>query len=786
MLNTRQCHQLSIDPLDENYFISASPGDPNIVSLWDRRIFGRAKFATANNTFDSQPLLEITFATSSNPHAKIWSLRFSGHKRGSFAALSSSGQLRHYDAARYEGTVTNDAQHYRDSSFNSQHTQTWYMKRTAELAPYVPQSAEKDEAHVSPVHTFDHLPPDILASGHAILAMRSDKTFERIPVPGQPPIIALTPTASFGYHDKGSCRDAAYKTSGNPMAAEVTALDDKVQVALVAAKTRPAAPVASVEDVLKPTKNRTRSRTSANTRSSNLKSDSLSSRERHDRYLDHGLPHAQIGLTDMLLLSDIYRRRCMEGYMFNYEKNKTIVQDDHWLVAMWDTIGSLQNMADKNGMVDGDIDLSYLGIHDLWMGFTETSTLRTTTSNTITPAAFSRSILNITQKKRVPEWDGVQTAHPSQRQLCLLVCGYFFGNTGLKAKCTEIYERGEAYKAVVVAYCHGRRDLAIEIIRTASRAGIIEGTSLAAVIASDSVSKSMRSLCEWMAEDAQDLYLKALLIHFVSGDWAPVVAMTQLPLLYRVAIGLRFLSDAALSKFLTTETKAAIAHGDVEGVVLTGLAESSTNLFQAYITKTGDIQTAVLATARTNPRYVDDPRWNMWKESYFWQMQSWREFIKRAQFTAQHNRLAVDRQGNCMVAQPPAQITLRCNHCQQSIARQTDTSAALLPAKTPGPPSHRARANAQTPAQAAGTRCPKCSRPMPRCAICMLWLGSPDPNTQGGAAALSADKEASPLAKVIYSCVRCGHGCHAHHASEWFAKHVKCPVPDCTCNCGRR
>jgi len=292
-----------------------------------------------------------------------------------------------------------------------------------------------------------------------------------------------------------------------------------------------------------------------------------------------------------------------------------------------------------------------------------------------------------------------------------------------------------------------------------------------------------------MAEDAQDLYLKALLTHFVSGEWAPVVAMTQLPLLYRVAIALRFLPDAALSKFLATETKEAIAHGDVEGVVLTGLAESSMNLFQAYITKTGDIQTAILATARANPRYVDDPRWNMWKESYFWQMQGWREFIKRAQFTAQHNRFAVDRQGNCIVAPPPAQITLRFNHCQQSIARQTDaitTQSAKPPPPPPPPPSHRARTNIKTPAQAAGTRCPKCNRPMPRCAICMLWLGSPDPSTQGGAATLSAEKEASLLAKVIHSCIRCGHGYHAHHASEWFAKHVKCPVPDCTCNCGRR
>lgn len=790
MLNTRQCQLLSVDPLDEHYFLSASVSEgANVVSLWDRRVFGRAKPTTATNTFDTQPLLQITSPIDSTPRAKIWNLRFSGHKRGCFTVLSNTGQLKTFDAAKYEGGRRSQAQHFSDSGSESDYHETWYMKMTTNLAsPIERQSTQQGGALQPRIISFDHLPPDALSVGHAMLALRSDKSIETVAVPGRPAIVALSPTASLSYHDVNLHRDVSYSKKSTTIAQELSALEERIQSALVVAKVKPAQSASRPVEEIKTTKKQAKGRNSTNTRSNNLKGDSLSSRERHDRYLDHGSPYAQLGLTDMLQLSDIYRRRCMEGYLLDIEKNKHVVEDDHWLVAMWDTIHSLQTMAERNGMVDGDIDLSYLGILDLWQGYNETNTRRATTSDRLIPATFSKAIQNIAHKKKIPDWDGVQTAHPWRRQLCLLVCGYFYSNTGLRAKCMEIYERDEAYKAVVVAYCHGQRDLAIELIRTASRAGVIEGTSLAAVIASDNVPKSMRSLCEWMAEDAQDLYLKALLAHFVAGDWAPVVAMSQLPLLYRVAIALRFLPDAALTTFLTTETAEAITHGDVEGVVLTGLAESSMDLFQAYITKTGDVQTAVLATARTNPRYVDDARWDLWKESYFWQMQGWREFIKRAQFTTQHNRAALDREGNCMVTPPPAQIALRCNHCQQSIARLGDSkpNSENQHSKHPPPPSHRARTNAQTPAQAAGTRCPKCNRPLPRCAICMLWLGSPDPSTQGGAMALAADKEASSLARVIYSCIRCGHGCHAHHASEWFAKHVKCPVPDCTCSCGRR
>lgn len=95
-LSTRQVHNLAIDPLDETYFVSAGPGGEPIISLWDRRGASRSGLSDG---FNSGPVLEYKNAFESYTSASIWCLRFSGHKRGSFAALTNAGILELFETA---------------------------------------------------------------------------------------------------------------------------------------------------------------------------------------------------------------------------------------------------------------------------------------------------------------------------------------------------------------------------------------------------------------------------------------------------------------------------------------------------------------------------------------------------------------------------------------------------------------------------------------------------------------------------------------------------------------
>ena len=301
-------------------------------------------------------------------------------------------------------------------------------------------------------------------------------------------------------------------------------------------------------------------------------------------------------------------------------------------------------------------------------------------------------------------------------------------------------------------------------------------------------------MCLWMAADTDDAALKALLTYLDSGDWRDVMKTPYLHLGYRLALGLKYLNDTELSGFLQSETARAVRNGDLEGILLTGLAgEQAMDLLQTYITRTNDVQTAVLATAVTHPRYSDDVRWEMWRDTYFEQMQRWRCYPQRALFTVQHAKMSRSPQtGQSLVEQPPAQVTLRCLHCHGSLARDASkilgrsTSAAKDNAtRVTGPTAH------------AGTVCPQCGRHMSRCALCQLWLGTPDPGRMKKGVVRrpkhldgerdddqkTGSDEDGVMRALLSFCARCGHGYHAHHARTWFASHTVCAVGDCDCVC---
>lgn len=188
-------------------------------------------------------------------------------------------------------------------------------------------------------------------------------------------------------------------------------------------------------------------------------------------------------------------------------------------------------------------------------------------------------------------------------------------------------------------------------------------------------------------------------------------------------------------------------------------------------------------------------------------MQRWRCFSQRALFTVQHAAMSKSpRTGQSLIDVPPKQTTLRCAHCQGNIARHASNS-------TRSSNHHHRNSNAvrvSGPAAQAGTVCPQCGRHLPRCAICQLWLGTPDPRREkkvvhshpvreeqqahqtdgetrdGGEETGEAGEEGrldEVMKKLLTFCTRCGHGYHAHHARMWFARRSVCAAAGCECLC---
>ncbi|KAK4554937.1 hypothetical protein LTR86_008085 [Recurvomyces mirabilis] len=359
-------------------------------------------------------------------------------------------------------------------------------------------------------------------------------------------------------------------------------------------------------------------------------------------------PHVP-SLSQLLIDSSISETRCRGGYLFDCDKNIQIVAADIRLERLWRIIRRFRSQARSDGMVCGSLDLSYIGVAAIWAEDIATDGRRYTQGS---PIAVAEAIAGLISSRSIPQFEGARTSFPEHRQLCLALCGWKFTIETLEEECQELIESGQYYLAIVQAVLHGYKHIALNLLRSLIRSKTIPNIGLGALLASTEINEEQHEMCLWMEADAEDPALKALLTYLTTGDWRTVMKTTYLDSDYRIALGLKYLNDTELSGFLQGETARAIRNGDLEGLLLTGLTEPAMGLLQTYITKTGDVQTAVLASAYANPRYVDDMRWDVWKETYFEHMQTWRAFHERARFTVQHNALSVDHDGRSYKQSP--------------------------------------------------------------------------------------------------------------------------------------
>jgi WD repeat-containing protein mio len=269
-----------------------------------------------------------------------------------------------------------------------------------------------------------------------------------------------------------------------------------------------------------------------------------------------------------------------------------------------------------------------------------------------------------------------------------------------------------------------------------------------------------------------------------------VLADTALSLCDRVAFACRFLSSVDMMTFVDSCIKECQSTGNVEGLTVTGLGTQGIRILQSYVDITADIQTAALVTSRviypqdwpSERRTVDE-----WLYSYRTLLNTWQMWQIRAMFDV--DRAAVQRATRIRLQQAvggstisrsrpiPAQLDARCNYC----------SASLGLRRQDNPPNQwLSKMKNVLPC------CPRCRKPLPRCSICMLSLGVPNPyyeltkdrpRTTGPASDDLSTLANLPFAEWFSWCLRCKHGGHAHHLVGWFAKHEVCPVSGCTCRC---
>ncbi|KAG0323147.1 hypothetical protein BGZ99_002924, partial [Dissophora globulifera] len=485
-------------------------------------------------------------------------------------------------------------------------------------------------------------------------------------------------------------------------------------------------------------------------------------------------------------ISVIMREGAIKGYCMDAAINMNLVGPGT-LKDFWAWMLRAEKIAQKDGARIGKFDFSYQGVLPVLLG--------NGVSRRSTPSGTPRSMSSIPRissdlssqlLKQGDEIPIVPTLKLAQRKLGLKLCGSELYRSELKETVERLEGEGSYEVAAGWAFFHGELDLAIgvlsrgddklklmSIIVAGFNRNSTSGTTLGGLSgANEKPSNSAwRAQCRSHSQEQSNPYIRAIFSYISSGDWRDVLEEKSLTLADRVGVALRFLSDDELMAYIQSTAESLTNSGEIDGIILTGLTEAGVDLLTNYVNRTGDIQTVTLASSVAIPRYFKDIRVDEWVDIYRDLLDRWQLFYTRARFDIARGRsLQQSTQSGVSAADmTPTQIYVRCNFCNQSIARNLlipgvrgRDGRRLIVTGGGGPGtgvSGAGHGNAlhghdkqgsmggagggvAVPGVAPGTGggasssnkavvCPSCSKPLPRCAICLLHLGVP---TEGNSA----------------------------------------------------
>lgn len=372
------------------------------------------------------------------------------------------------------------------------------------------------------------------------------------------------------------------------------------------------------------------------------------------------------------------------------------------------------------------------------------------------------------------------------RDRALLLCGWNLGTDGnvLQRQLDQLERDGAYGKAATLALWNLRVRQAVDILNRGGGVGspvnpdsgdissqhsndtaVVLSVMALAVVAccADKVAVVWRQLAAFPRNRLSDPYLRAMFAFITAENYNydAVLNETGVSLDDRVAFASIFLPDNKLYEYIRSLTSKLVEEGNLEAILLTGNDTEGLRLLQRYLDNTNDIQsTALLAIRAFNSESAND-----WIQSYRNLLDTWQLWNERALFDIM---LSQHRSSE----KHPQQVFVSCNFCGKSISLHMQGLNRRQQFSRIG----------GTPNKLKMSSCPNCRKPLPRCAICMMHMGT----ITAGVNSISTDVDSCKMvefANWFTWCQTCRHGGHASHMTHWFNEHSECPVTACTCRC---
>lgn len=338
---TASVHNLAIDPLDENYLASAVTQKDTTIQIWDRRFaYPSSAASLGSGTSHSAPLgpvLEYRNAfesSSSTAQSNIWSLRYCKGKSGYLGALASNGDFRVFETKHAYHAGEN---HTQDQGTHTQGVQVQTerhlrTKRIHHLGPFL-GPGRPDNARIVSFDFTNLAGPKGMPSA---ITLRGTGSVEVYELKGRAPTYALSSDGDLVGSGIARELEPLSPTKGGSLA----------QLGLFQVKPSTVEPIDGLSNRLEGTdiSQQPNGDKIAKAKISKENRKQLSSREMHEKWFEDRYLHHVPTISAALATLTMDRRRCLEGYLFDCEKNMKIAGDDSWQKEMWEWVGSrLQN-----------------------------------------------------------------------------------------------------------------------------------------------------------------------------------------------------------------------------------------------------------------------------------------------------------------------------------------------------------------------------------------------------------------------------------------------------------
>ncbi|KAI0066182.1 WD40 repeat-like protein [Artomyces pyxidatus] len=367
-------------------------------------------------------------------------------------------------------------------------------------------------------------------------------------------------------------------------------------------------------------------------------------------------------------------------------------------------------------------------------------------------------------------WTGMPTSRPVQRRFALQLCGWRSKDEYFDATIDQWESEGKQSRAACWLVFLGQHSKAVDLLMRSKDEShkMMSGTLVSLTPSSVAKSPELKRQYEKLIMRLEDPYLRAMLTYLALDEWADVLDEDSLPLRERLAIALQFLDDEALSVYLRRIAESSRTHGDIVGIIVTGLTTAGLDLLQSYVDRTGDVQTAAILGAYVHPHQLKDARVERWLDAYRDLLDGWKLFHHRSQFDIERGQilqeLILSGSGE-PIQLMQRQILVRCNYCNKVISAPQGISGKRA------------------------TACPFCNRPLPRCSVCLMNLSIVPDSVRDNQLSHHNAALRDTIDDAIVFCQTCRHGGHAAHILEWFygeagaRSHGVCAVADCDHRC---